>query len=190
MIRVSLLVVLALGVCAVSGAPSTLNPQPPPSPLDELAIAALWSATDVLWHRGEHSRVIEVMEAIVAIDSNQLEAYTESAWLLWSQGREQEAVSMYTRATQALPDNFETWFEFGIYYRHHIKNNEKAKELFLKAIACNPHPNAVERELAHTYEDLGQITDSYRLWQSLLEQYPEDDVIRLNYDRFLQKHGL
>jgi tetratricopeptide (TPR) repeat protein len=159
-------------------------------PLEELADAALWSSADLLYHATEHSRYVDVMEVILGLDPMDLEAYTTAAFILWSLGREDEAVAMYTRATQALPDRYEIWFDFGLYYRHHLKDNEKAKGMFLRALQCLPHPNGVERQLAHTYEDLGQYADAFHTWQDLAKLFPEDAAIKKNLAAFLSKHSL
>jgi len=189
--RIILIIGLLFAVCRLCAAePTSPSVQPATKDVTDLALAALWSAGDELWHMGEHTRYIEVLQAITELDPTQMDAYSDAAWLLWSQGRQDEALQTYTKATQALPDKYQPWLDLAIYYRHHLKDDQMAKEMFLEAIRISPHPNYIERQLAYTYEDLGEIPEAFNLWQELAANFPTDVAIKHNFDGFRQRHGL
>ncbi|MCD6351218.1 MAG: hypothetical protein J7M26_03765, partial [Armatimonadetes bacterium] len=62
--------------------------------IDE-AYSAFIAETDWWWHRGYYDQCVRCNDVLVFFDPQADNPYTDSAWLLWSQGRHTRAIGMY-----------------------------------------------------------------------------------------------
>src|SRR2546427_109927 len=58
---------------------------------------------DKHWHKGEYNHIINLAKIAIAVDPTDLDAYSNSGWLLWSMDRDQEAVDLYLKGIKANP---------------------------------------------------------------------------------------
>jgi tetratricopeptide (TPR) repeat protein len=62
-----------------------------------------WLKADAAFEKGDYDRAIALYKAVMAIEPDNVQAYSNAAWLTWSVGRGEEATAMLQRGTQANP---------------------------------------------------------------------------------------
>jgi len=158
--------------------------------MDSLAVDALWSAADELFHQGDHQRVILLHLTTIRLDPHFVEAYLDAAYLLWSAERHEEAVALYHRAAQANPTNAQIWAELGYYYMVNRRDYPKAVAAYSEAVK-RPHDDyEIDKALAHAYEKAGHPETALAIWSDLHRRYPKDGTILHNLNRLRSTLGL
>ncbi len=149
--------------------------------LFEIAADILFGLTDRYWHEGDHESCMRLMYAAVFLDPSFADAWTSLAWLTWSNGRTQEAESIYRAGLAANPNRYEVWFEFGFHY-YRLKKYDLAASYFARARSFRDCPLRSARMHAHALEKAGDLPGALKVWQELLA-VDTDPVVRRNYER-------
>jgi len=160
--------------------------QPLPSGTAAEAIFAaaadvLWRVSDGYWHTGRHEDCIRVGLTCTFLDPSHVDAWDGAAWLTWSAGRNAEAIQIYLDGIKANPNRYELYFHLG-FHLHNLRRYKAAVPYLQKATEF-PCPDTVQRMYAHSLDKSGQPRKSLEVWQRLLEQDPENQVVIRNHAR-------
>lgn len=146
------------------------------------AIGLMVGIGDFCWHEGFHFQLIRINKACVELDPTYGEAYENTAWLLVSYDRKNEALALLKRYLENNPNRYEPYYELGWFYYHWQKNPEAAIPWLEKAVKF-PHPSIIEHTLAHAYERAGRPKDALQVWANKLKRYPNDPVAKRHSER-------
>jgi len=154
--------------------------------LNQLAVDALWSAADDAFHVGEYHTVVLLDLTTTRLDPQFIQAYLDSAYLLWSSNQHQQAVAVYLRAAEANPTNAEIWEELGNYFLINRRDYPRAIQAYTEG-RKRPHEGyQIEKSLAHAYEKGGMLQEAFDIWSELHRLHPEDGVVTVNYQHLLE----
>jgi len=145
----------------------------------------LWKASEDAWHLGRHDICIELHRVTVEVDPTFAEAYSNAAWLMWSAGRDAEAIAMYQRNIEFNGKDYDPHFDLGMYY-YGKKVYLDAEANFAEATRHSA-PSQVWKMLAHTREKLGRYEDALETWESVRRMDPHDPVIDQNVRRIQEE---
>ena len=100
---------------------------------------------------------------------------TDLGWMLQNVEQYDEALAIYKAYRLAYPNDPEAPYPEAQYYYLH-KQYAKVPPLIEGTLAEKPHPNSF-RILAHSYDHLGKLLDSRRVWKLLIATYPHEPAI-------------
>lgn len=121
--------------------------------------------SDAHWHKGEYNHIIRLCRVVVSGEPDAITAYSDAAWLLWSLGRDSEAVQLYEDGLKANPGTYQFYHEIGYYYFNHVKDYRKALGYLQQAVTKPDCPVFVLHLLAHSYERIGDGALAIATWQ-------------------------
>lgn len=127
----------------------------------------LWQEADRHWHAGNYPAAVQIEDRIIALDPTDIEAYTVSAWLVWSMGDEPRARDYLVRCVKANPETWESHFELGYHLFDRCGDAEAAIPHLAAALRYPPYPANVERALAHAYRWAEQPSRAVAFWRQL-----------------------
>ncbi|MCS6776748.1 MAG: tetratricopeptide repeat protein [Chloroherpetonaceae bacterium] len=133
-------------------------------------LTRLWEQADRHFHEGEYNHTININRVILQGDPHNLAAYENSAYLLWSTDRAEEAVALLKQGIKANPKHYGLYDELGWYYYNNLKQPEKAIPYYEQAIKYNP-PFFTWHNLARCYEKTGQWEKAVKTWEVAV-QFP------------------
>jgi tetratricopeptide (TPR) repeat protein len=133
---------------------------------------SLWNQADRYWHNGDYNRVVAMTRVVVEIDPSFNEAYADAAYLLWSQGDIPAADRFLEYGIQKTSYKGGLYFEFG---RHLYTTNRYADAAkYLEKAVAQPKPSPLwYATLGHSYRQLKRYDDAVRVWQIVVDKYPE-----------------
>ena len=177
---------LASGCAAESAAG---QPQPIPAAEAESRVAEtrdvltdlLWMGTEPYWHAGEWEECLRLCRQVVEVDPHFVEAYTSVAWLLWSHGRDAEAVEAYQGCVEDNPESWKARHEFGMYYFSRRKYDQAAEQLRHAVNLGAPTPHVHMLPIA--LEKAGRRQQALEEWRVLLKRFPDDVVAKRHAER-------
>jgi len=137
--------------------------------------------TDVYWHEGDYDSCVRCNETIVFLDPGYVEVYDNSRWLLWSMGRDNEAIEVDERAIAHNPDSWEAYFNLGFHY-FNTQRYAQAKPLLKRAVELGA-PALKQHSYCHVLERLGDPKAALAEWERLRKQFPDDAVVVPNIER-------
>ena len=105
---------------------------------------------------------IEKLQALLKEDASNFQARRELSILLASNGFNEEALSNLEYLLKYFPEDAELHYNIGILYEK-LKNIEKAKESYLKAIEIQPHEDFLY--------NLGEVLVSLEEWDDAIEVF-------------------
>lgn len=145
-------------------------------------VERLWDDNDAYWHNGRYEDLIAVNYVLVQLEPDFMEAYSNAAYLIDSNGRAAEAVQLLTRATAAMPDRWEAWGELGeLQFRH--KQYREAVAALEKAAADPQCWIKHLHTLGHAYRLLGDPRKSLAAWEKAHQRSPDDPVVKIQLER-------
>jgi tetratricopeptide (TPR) repeat protein len=172
----------------VSGNPSasgkTAQPVTQPQLADAIlgdALGRLYTQGDRHFHEGEYNHIINLSRVIVEGDPANVNAYSNSAFLLWSTDRNDEAIAFLQRGLKANPNNYYMYDELGQHYLIAMKDPVRALPYYEKAVKFKC-PWFTWNCLAHAYEKTNQWDKAVAAWQTATN-YPDDDAAATNLKR-------
>lgn len=143
------------------------------------------SQTDHWFDDGEFPRCIHLLRFHNEYEPNDFEVATNLGWLLESTEQWDEALATYVRYKVRNPSDIDASYpEANFYFMKKVY--AKVPPLLEPTIAKKPHPNAY-RILAHSYEKLGLLSDSKRVWDRYLKIAPDDGAAKRNRERVTEK---
>jgi tetratricopeptide (TPR) repeat protein len=125
----------------------------------------LWDQSDAHWHKGEYNHLINLNKIVVGGHPDNLDAYANMGWLLWSMNRDAEAVAVYKQGIRANPNTFYMYDELGYYYFLRKKDYKQAVVYYEQAVKFPDCPAPSVNMLAHAYEKTNQLEKALKTWQ-------------------------
>jgi len=143
----------------------------------------LWEVNDRFWHEGDFERCIATLRLITEIDPYDTEAFSNGSWLMWNEGRNDQAEAFLLKGLTVNRNVNNLYFDLGYFYYN--------AERFPEAVDCLETAIAIKSEirlwhlLAHANEHAGNPTEALNIWL-LMEAYEPDPVVpRMQIDRIL-----
>jgi tetratricopeptide (TPR) repeat protein len=145
-------------------------------------------ASDAHWHKGEYNHVVNLLKMVVAGQPDNLEAYGNAGWLLWSMNKDQEAIALYEQGIKANPKSYYMYDEMGFYYYNRKKDYPKAIQYFEKSVKSPDVKPMSLHLLAHAYERTGQLKLSLQTWERAAKiSGPQNGAAKANLERVKKK---
>lgn len=142
---------------------------------------------DIWFKDGDFPRCIQALRFVNFAIPEDYELATSLGWLLESTELDDEALATYVRFKKQNPGDPDGPLpEANFYFMK--KSYAKVPGLLEGSIKMEkpPHPNAF-RVLAHSYERLGLLSDSKRVWTALTKLTPNDEAAKNNLRRVENK---
>ena len=119
---------------------------------------------DAHWHKGEYNHIINLYRMIVAAHPDEMDAYANAGWLLWSLGRDADAVAIYKQGMRANPTSSFMYDELGQYY-YRKKDYPQALGYYESAAKYKDVQPYTLHFLAHCYEKTGAMDKCLKIWE-------------------------
>lgn len=142
----------------------------------------LFEQNDEHFHHGEYNHVVNLNRIVVEGDPHRVEAYSNSAWLLWSSARNDEAVATLKSGIKANPNSFYMYDELGNHYMLNLKDPTSALPYYEQAVRFSAPTFTTWQNLARCYEKSNQWDKAVEAWRKA-SAYPQ--ALRAEY--FLKK---
>ena len=140
---------------------------------------------DYWFDAGDFPRTIQALRMMQSLYPNDYENATNLGWLLESTEQWDDALAVYIRYGKENPDDPDAVYpEANFYFMK--KAYAKVPPLLEPSLPRKPHPNSF-RILAHSYERLGLLKDSARVWNSYIALAPADGAAKVNLARVERK---
>ncbi|HEY3396361.1 MAG TPA: tetratricopeptide repeat protein [Armatimonadota bacterium] len=156
-----------------------------------VAASMLWIKMEELWDSGKGTWLacMQVMRDVTLLDPHWLEPWKILGWHL--------AYNLYVEtkdpAQQAIylakgldilkegiswnPDTYELYTELGWTYFDKVRDYENATKWFRAALQF-PHPEYIERMIAHAYERMPDLDRALDWYDYCLKRYPNDETAK------------
>jgi tetratricopeptide (TPR) repeat protein len=161
---------------------------------DPPRVRAIWQAAhsrlelqnDYWFEAGDFPRTIQALRVMQNLYPYDYDSITNLGWLLESTEQWDEALAVYIRYGKDNPDDPDAHLpEANFYFMK--KAFAKVPPLLEPSISKKPHANSY-RILAHSYERLGLLKDSARIWNAFIAASPsEAPAAKVNLARVERK---
>ncbi len=141
----------------------------------------LWDQADEHFHLGEYNHTIGLNRIVVQGDPHNLEAYANSSWLLWSDGKNEDAEAFLQEGIAANPDTYYMYDEMGIYWLFERRDVKAALPYYEKAVKFDC-PALTWNSLANCYEKTEQWQKAVTAWEKAT-LYPKNAVALVRLKR-------
>ena len=153
----------------------------------EAAVDRISEQVDYWFDRGDFPRVVAALKALYELDTKDEESLENLGWMLENMEKHDEALAYYVRFRKEHPEVRDApYYEANFYFKK--KLYARIPALLEPILERKPHPN-VYRVLAHSYEKMGQLENSLRVWEAYIGVHPEDGQAKVNRDRVKGKLG-
>ena len=156
-----------------------------------IAASMLWMKMEELWDSGKGTWLacLNVMRTVTLLDPHWLEPWKILGWHLsynmYVETKDPVRQADYLgKGLAALkeglswnPNTYEMYFELAWTYFDKVRDYEEATKWFAAAIEF-PHPEFIERMIAHSYERLPDIDRALDWYDYCLKRNPSDETAR------------
>lgn len=153
----------------------------------EVAASMLWMKTDELWDKGEGTQVqaLWTMRLTTLLDPHWLEPWRITGWhLAYNMFVEtddpakkakflQMGVDSLKEGVSWNPDRYDLYFELGWTYFDKVRDYDEAAK-WLQACIQFPHPEYIDRMIAHSFERLPDMPKALDWYDYCLKRNPTD----------------
>jgi len=153
----------------------------------EVAASMLWMKTDALWDKGEgtQAQALWTMRLTTLLDPHWLEPWRITGWhLAYNMFVEtddpvekakflQMGVDSLKEGVSWNPDRYDLYFELGWTYFDKVRDYEQAVK-WLEASIQFPHPEYIDRLIAHAFERLPDMPRALDWYDYCLKRNPTD----------------
>lgn len=204
MIAGVMLAAMTLGLVGPQGTPREHTPLPPPGTrtpapaswpagtpsetrarLQKIWDQAEWEIyrkTDQYWHTGQYDHLARAGYVWIAMDPENLEAYSTTAFILESgMSMYPEAEKLHRQAVAVRPNDWRSWHDL-VYFLYWQKRYAEALEPGERMLKLKPMTTAYHL-VAHCYERSGNLEQSAATWRRAIAADKKDDVGRNNLKR-------
>lgn len=182
---------LALAMLVVAGS-AVAKGGVPPWRQDQRS-QTIWNAAhnrfvdqlDYWFEDGDYPRCIQLLRVLNDIEPDNYDIATDLGYMLESTEEPDAALAVYVRFRKENTSNPDSAFpEANFYFK--TKSFAKVPPLLEPTLTQKPHPNSY-RLLGHSYEKLGLLADSKRVWTQYLTVNPNDEAAKNNLRRVNDK---
>jgi tetratricopeptide (TPR) repeat protein len=154
-----------------------------------VAADILWLRTDMYFHMGQWYKVLPLYRTITFLQPHFIQAWSVAGWHMayniYHEARDEDKPKWLEAGLDFLkegiinnPGRYELYFETGWTCFHKARNYDEAIKYFRRAIRF-PHPDYVDRMIAHAFLKKGDSQGAYEEWKRIVKLYPQD---RLSQD--------
>lgn len=177
-------VLLAAGLILIS-CRSAVAAAPLADSMTGSSLGMLFSMCDDHFHKGEYCHSVRLSKIVIQGNPWNMDAYANSAWLLWSMNRDPEAVELLEEGSKANPATYYMYDELGVYYAVRKKDYVRSIDWYKKATACKDCPALTYHGMAHSYEKNGQLAKAVETWNIAvnMKNNMNAEIARINLER-------
>lgn len=176
---------LSLIACAALGGHGG---QPDPARMDAIWAEAnnrVADQVDVWFDDGDYPKVIQLLKMHTEMFPADYDIATNLGWMQENVQDYPAAIKTYERFRERNPHDPDAALALAEFYFRQ-KRYKDVIPLMEPAIVGKPHPNAF-RMLAHSYEKLGDLKNSERVWKLYIARAPSDLTAQANLRRVEKK---
>ena len=137
------------------------------------SLGLIYDQADEHFHQGEYNHIYSLCRIVVQGDPHNVEAYGNSAYLLWSSDRSDEAIAFLKQGIKANPNTYYMYDELGAYYWLHFKDAASAIPYYEQATKFNCPYFSTWNSLAFCYEKTSAWDKAVETWRKAT-QYPNN----------------
>ena len=137
------------------------------------SLGLIYDQADEHFHQGEYNHIYSLCRIVVQGDPHNVEAFGNSAYLLWSSDRSDEAVAFLKQGIKANPNTYYMYDELGAYYWLHFKDAVSAIPYYEQAIKYDCPFFSTWNSLARCYEKVNAWDKAVEAWRKAT-QYPKN----------------
>ena len=153
-----------------------------------IAADLLWLRCDMYFHMGQWYKILPIYRTITFLQPHFIQAWSVAGWHMayniYHEAKQEDkkmwldaGLSFLKEGIINNPDRYELYFETGWTYFHKAENYEEAVKYFRRAIRF-PHPDYIDRMIAHALLKKGDVRGSYEEWKRIVSLHPEDRLSR------------
>ena len=146
------------------------------------SLGHLFEQGDAHFEKGEYNHTINLNNIIVQGDPHNMEAYGNSAYLLWSTVRHDEAITVIKLGIKANPNTYYMYDEMGNLYSLYLKKPASAIPYYEQATKYKDCYFLSWNSLAHCYEKTNQWDKAVSAWETAA-QYMNNISAASNFAR-------
>jgi tetratricopeptide (TPR) repeat protein len=132
----------------------------------------LWAQDDEYWHSGDYPRIIALDRIMAQAEPHFIECYNAGAWLMWSDGLDDDAQAFYQQCVVNNPSDSSAYYDYGMFLLNHRKEYPAAIRVFRQDIAHTGGDLLDWRMLAHSYEKNGDWDRAVQTWRQIKTRWP------------------
>jgi tetratricopeptide (TPR) repeat protein len=129
------------------------------------SLGRIYDQADEHFHHGEYNHIYNLNRIVVQGDPHNVEAYSNSAYYMWSSDRGEEAIAFLKQGIKANPNTYYMYDELGTYYWLHLKDAVSAIPYYEQAIKFKC-PFFTLNLLAYCYEKTGAWDKAVATWRT------------------------
>jgi tetratricopeptide (TPR) repeat protein len=130
------------------------------------ALESLWLKSDDHFHRGEWNHTINLSRLIAQGEPDRVEIYSNSAWLLWSSDRNEQAIAFLKQGIAANPNSYYLLDEMGMHYAINLKQPAAAIPYYERVMKLKDRKQTYTvHNLARCYERTNQLEKALKTWE-------------------------
>lgn len=130
----------------------------------------IWHDCDEHFHKGEWNHVINLNRLIVEAKPDQVEAYDNCAWLLWSSDRNDQGIAFLKQGIANNPKSYYLLDALGTHYSLNLKQFAEAIPYYERALQLkDPKRTYTVHSLARCYEKTNQLDKALKMWETALD---------------------
>ena len=143
----------------------------------------LWETNDRYWHTGQFERSIAVLRLITQISPDDVQAYSDGAWMMENQDRDGDAEAFLLEGIRNNPESPDMLFELGHFYYMHERFDEAIR--YLQSVLLREPHWRTWHLLAHAHEHTGNVEEALSIWFRMLSEEDDPAVPQIQIDRIL-----
>lgn len=179
---------VVLTVAVLGGAASMAQ-----ASVEDPRMQAIWDSAynrmsnqvDIWYDAGDFPRCAQLLRLQAEVFPQDYNVATNLGYMLQSMDLYAEELAVYINFRRDNPEDPDASFPEAWFYMLR-RAYAKIPPLLEPTLKKKPHPNSY-RTLANAYERLNLLADSKRVWESYLDQKPDDLTARKNLDRVEKK---
>lgn len=168
-------IIAALAICGSAMAQNNVGK------VKDTLESALMLKLDTYWHSGKYEECITVLRALTAAKPEDAELSSNLVFMLGNVGRNDEAVQQSIKFNRAYPKNLRGAEDLAaLYMRHKLYSRVPA---VMEPVLEQASGLADFVMLGKSYEELGLVAESLRVWQIRLKKFPDDPTTKARVNR-------
>lgn len=140
--------------------------------------------------RGYLKKADSLYSGILAQDPKHAEGLMRRGDIARENDDYETALGFYNQVIELEPENCDLWFNIGVLYFRHMKNNEDALKAFSRAKEICPDDVNVLVNIGVVLLDMGDLDEALVHLESFTRDFPDECISWDLYFRVLQKKGL
>jgi tetratricopeptide (TPR) repeat protein len=120
---------------------------------------------DAHFDNGEYNHSVNLCRIVVQANPRRVDAFGDAAYLLWSTGQNDAAITLLKQGLAANPSGYYMYDELGAFYYFRLKDSSNAIKYYEQAVKYPDCQVFTWTGLAHSYEKLNQWDKAVQAWE-------------------------